>query len=74
MVAAKLISFSLCDSVSFFPFALVIICLPSINALAFEARTKLIEARGDAPNVIRSHNLDRLKFSGSLVAKTIFKI
>ena len=28
--------------------------LPSINALAFEAKTKLIEALGDAPKEIKS--------------------
>ena len=48
--------------------------LPSINALAFEAKTKLIEALGDAPKEIKSANFDKLNCSGSLVEKTIFKI
>ena len=48
--------------------------LPSINALAFEAKTKLIEALGDAPKEIKSANFDKLNCWGFLVAKTIFKI
>ena len=48
--------------------------LPSIKAFAFEAKTKLIDALGDAPNEIKSTNFDRLYFLGLLVAKTIFKI
>ena len=48
--------------------------LPSINAFAFEAKTKLIDALGDAPKEIKSANFDKLNCSGSLVAKTIFKI
>ena len=48
--------------------------LPSINALALEAKTKLIDALGDAPKEIKSANFYKLNCSGTLVAKTIFKI
>ena len=43
-----------------------------MKALALDARTKLIDALGDAPNEIKSTSFDKLNSLGFLVAKTIF--
>ena len=45
--------------------------LPLMKALALDARTKLIDALGDAPNEIKSTSFDKLNSLGFLVAKTI---
>ena len=45
-----------------------------LKAFDLDARTKLIDALGDAPNEIKSTNFERLNSFGLLVAKTIFKI
>ena len=40
--------------------------LPLMKALALDARTKLIDALGDAPNEIKSTSFDKLNSLGSV--------